>query len=47
MKGAMAEGPPQRSFQAVSRNPIVKPPVIPRDPSASLRMTVLMGADGK
>jgi hypothetical protein len=59
MNGTTPQGLPQKLFRAESRNPVVKSPVMPRDPhstrlrlaqgrlSASLRMTVLMGADSE
>jgi hypothetical protein len=47
MNVTTAQGLPQKLFRTESRNPVVKSRVMPRDPSASLRMTVLIGADGQ
>jgi hypothetical protein len=47
MNGTTIQGLPQKSFRVKSRNPAVKSRVMPRDPSASLRMTVLIGEDSQ
>jgi hypothetical protein len=47
MSGPGVHGLLQRSFRAKSRDPVAKFRIVPRDPSASLRMTVLKGADGE